>query len=206
MNSDLKEWFNGKGEEFLREIGVKEGDVVLDVGCGGGSYSIPAARLVGKSGAVYAVDKNREALDTLSNRAKAEGIDNIILVNMLFPDEAAEDLREGVEIHAESREGVEIHAESIDVALIYDVLHYLDKEERDALYRKVFKLLRKSGILSVYPKHSRIDWPLWHLAGLDPEDIAKEIEKNHFYLTRTVNNDLIHDESCNRGTVLIFGK
>ena len=40
------QWENSGGVDFLRIIGVKESDVVIDFGCGPGKFCIPAARLV----------------------------------------------------------------------------------------------------------------------------------------------------------------
>ena len=43
MEIDIKEWLNGEGENFLKDIGIKKGDVILDFGCGDGPYAIPDA-------------------------------------------------------------------------------------------------------------------------------------------------------------------
>ena len=56
--------------KMLSEVGVGEGQSVLDFGCGSGTYSIPAARLVGDFGRVYSLDVNRGALDKLSRKAE----------------------------------------------------------------------------------------------------------------------------------------
>jgi len=34
MEIDIKRWLNRKGEVFLKDIGIKKGDIVLDFGCG----------------------------------------------------------------------------------------------------------------------------------------------------------------------------
>ena len=46
-----------KPEEEIRKLGLKEGQKILDYGCGIGSYTFPAAKLVGEKGRVYALDK-----------------------------------------------------------------------------------------------------------------------------------------------------
>ncbi|MFI5262580.1 MAG: hypothetical protein ACHQZR_08515, partial [Candidatus Limnocylindrales bacterium] len=43
-------------EERLRVSGVGPGQIVLDYACGPGYYTIPAARLVGPAGHVFALD------------------------------------------------------------------------------------------------------------------------------------------------------
>ena len=54
MNADIKKWLEKDGEQFLRKIGLKEGQTVLDFGCGEGHYAIPAAKIVSNKGKVYA--------------------------------------------------------------------------------------------------------------------------------------------------------
>jgi len=42
-------------ETILSEAGVKPGEVVADIGCGTGYFTIPLAKHVGKRGKVYAL-------------------------------------------------------------------------------------------------------------------------------------------------------
>ncbi len=77
MNNPSKEWLIDHAEEVLREIGIKEDEIILDFGCGSGTYTIPAAKLVGEKGLVYAVDKDKKELDNLIYKAKSAGLNNI---------------------------------------------------------------------------------------------------------------------------------
>jgi tRNA A58 N-methylase Trm61 len=43
-------------DAILSEVGVKPGEVVADIGCGAGFFTLPLAKYVGKSGKVYALD------------------------------------------------------------------------------------------------------------------------------------------------------
>lgn len=52
----------------LERIGIQAGANVLDFGAGSGSYSIPAAQLVGPTGEVYAAD-----IHPLSIRQRLKG-------------------------------------------------------------------------------------------------------------------------------------
>jgi ubiquinone/menaquinone biosynthesis C-methylase UbiE len=65
-------------EKILSLIGLREGMVFADVGCGEGYFAIPAARLVGPRGKVFAGDINAEAVERLRERAAVEGLGNII--------------------------------------------------------------------------------------------------------------------------------
>ena len=42
--------------DILRNIGIKEGMSVLDIGAGPGFFTIPAAKIVGPNGRVFALD------------------------------------------------------------------------------------------------------------------------------------------------------
>jgi ubiquinone/menaquinone biosynthesis C-methylase UbiE len=64
-------------EEILSSIGVVQGMVFVDMGCGDGYFALPAARRVGRSGRVYANDVNDEAVERLRQRAAQEGLDNL---------------------------------------------------------------------------------------------------------------------------------
>jgi ubiquinone/menaquinone biosynthesis C-methylase UbiE len=64
-------------ERLFREAGIGEGMRVLDLGCGMGDVAMIAARLVGPSGRVVAVDLDAFVLANASQRAKAAGFENI---------------------------------------------------------------------------------------------------------------------------------
>ena len=65
-------------KEVLEKIGLKEGDKVADLGCGGkGYFSLQSAKLVGNKGMVFAVDVLKSVLTGVENEAKAEGISNL---------------------------------------------------------------------------------------------------------------------------------
>jgi len=63
--------------EVLERIRIRRGQSVLDFGCGSGTYTIPAAKIVGEQGRVYALDKDKEALDELMQKAESTGLRNI---------------------------------------------------------------------------------------------------------------------------------
>lgn len=56
---------------------VKKGQVVADLGCGPGYYTIPMAEIVGSEGKVYAVDLGKHSIRTLEKKAKKHGYRNI---------------------------------------------------------------------------------------------------------------------------------
>jgi SAM-dependent methyltransferase len=58
-------------------LGVAPGKNVADIGAGSGWFTVRAARRVGDSGTVYAVDINPEAVRYVENRAEKEQLHNI---------------------------------------------------------------------------------------------------------------------------------
>jgi ubiquinone/menaquinone biosynthesis C-methylase UbiE len=66
--------------KLLEALAVRRGQTVCDMGCGNGYYTIELARRVGPRGRVLAVDIQPEMLHLLSERAKAEGLKNIELI------------------------------------------------------------------------------------------------------------------------------
>jgi ubiquinone/menaquinone biosynthesis C-methylase UbiE len=73
---ERREWQNP--EAILRETGLKLGSTFVDVGCGDGFFSIPAARTVGQKGRVYCVDVSSGAIDILKENARMAGLENLI--------------------------------------------------------------------------------------------------------------------------------
>jgi ubiquinone/menaquinone biosynthesis C-methylase UbiE len=188
MGTDIEQWLEGDGEVFLKDIGIRKGQLILDFGCGVGHYTIPAAKAAGKQGKLYAVDKDREALDKLTQIAESKGLRNIFI------------------IRASGRLKIDMKDESIDTVLLYDVLHYMRPQERRKIYNEVYRILKIDGLLSVYPKHHKWDESLWNLADMELEDVIKEIESANFYLKRKCFKTLIHDDNYDKGFVLNFIK
>jgi len=167
-----------EGEKFFKKIKIKEKNVILDFGCGQGTYTIPIAKVVGKEGKVYALDKDEYDLNELIQRAKLINLKNI----------------ETIKTSGELK--IPIKDEFIDVVLLYDVLHdyYFSLSERKKLLREVCRVLKPNSLLSVYPKHMEL------------EKIRKEIENANFYLEDKYFKTLIHENRYTDGYILNFRK
>jgi ubiquinone/menaquinone biosynthesis C-methylase UbiE len=66
-----------KPHTTLEAAGLKPGQKVLEVGCGPGFYTIPAARIVGAEGMIYAVDVNPLAVKRIETKMRKYGMENI---------------------------------------------------------------------------------------------------------------------------------
>ena len=95
-----------RGDLLLRELGLRQGMNVADVGAGTGYYSRRIAPLVGPAGVVYAVDVQPEMITMLSDLAKKAGLRNIKPV-------------------LSSEDNVKLPEASIDLVIMVDVYHEL---------------------------------------------------------------------------------
>jgi ubiquinone/menaquinone biosynthesis C-methylase UbiE len=115
-------------ETILNRLEVKPGMQILDVGCGPGRLAIPAARRVGPSGQVTALDVQAEMLRRAREKAVANQCDNIRF------------------IHAAIGAGA-LPAGVFDRAILVTVLgEVLNKDEALA---EIFATLKPGGILSI---------------------------------------------------------
>ena len=158
----MEKWQTKNGVGFLKKVGIKPGQAVLDFGCRVGHYTIPAAKVVGNKGIVYAVDKEQQALNELEQKAVHLNLKNIRILN------------------TSGRIQIDLENDSIDVVLFYDVLHYHEKKERKKLYAEAHRVLKQDGLLSVYPKHNLEDNPTMEFKNLSLGEIKEEIQNSKF--------------------------
>jgi ubiquinone/menaquinone biosynthesis C-methylase UbiE len=127
-----RNWLSRHSAQVLEKVGIGENCVVLDFGCGSGTYAISAARLVGAGGKVYALDRNRMALERLKRKARKEGLKNIETI-------PSSNLETG------------LRDRCVDFVLLHDVVHLID--ERMTLLAEMHRVLRPGGQVSLYPMH-----------------------------------------------------
>jgi ubiquinone/menaquinone biosynthesis C-methylase UbiE len=65
---------------MFRAMGLKDGDVVADLGCGTGWFARRMARVVAPRGTVYAEDIQPEMLELLEQHVAAEGVKGVVPV------------------------------------------------------------------------------------------------------------------------------
>jgi len=188
MISQMTAWEKSKGIKFLKQIGLKKDFVVLDFGARVGHYTIPAARLVGTKGKVYALDKDQAALNDLKNKAKYLSLKNIEIVKsndeieLDFPDDY------------------------FDAVLLYDILHYFDTDQRRILLTEIQNRLRQKGVLSIYPKHIAEDYPMMELKNITRQELIKEIEGCGYKFFKKICDTISHDDFLNYACVINFVK
>jgi ubiquinone/menaquinone biosynthesis C-methylase UbiE len=112
---------------LLKAGGLRPGQKVLEVGCGPGFFTIPAANIVGDEGIVYAVDVHPRAIERVKEKIQKEGVKNVTPIlanasNTTLPDQ------------------------SIDLAFMFGLPHIVDGREN--LLSEIHRILKPGGILS----------------------------------------------------------
>jgi len=166
---------------MLRQIGIRRGQTVLDFGCGSGTYAIPAAKIVGGQGRVHALDKDKEALDELMQKAESAGLKNI----------------ERMDTSGEL--GIALADESVDVVLLFDVFHsfyFPQAEDRRRLLGELYRIMKPSALIAISV------WP--NLIEPGTED---EIKNADFRLDKEVSEALTnYSKDLGTRSILNFRK
>lgn len=77
IDPERRKWQNP--EAILADIGLKPGFTFIDIGCGGGFFTLPAARMVGRRGKVYGLDVDARSITRLKELAAKKGLKNLNL-------------------------------------------------------------------------------------------------------------------------------
>lgn len=146
-------------DHLVRELNLRPGDRVADLGCGTGAYTIALAREVGDIGQVYAVDVHREMLHTLAGTLEKQNLLNVEVV------------------WADIEKGIPIDAYSLDAVVMSNILFQLG--DIDAALTYVAKILKPEGELLV------VEWSQSH-GGIGPhadhvvtEEKAESLAQKH---------------------------
>ena len=188
MKKKIKDWIEKNGISFLRKIGIKPNQIILDFGARNGNYTIPAAKIVGKNGLVYALDKNKDRLDELISISITNRLKNIKIIN------------------TKGELKIPLKDKIVDVVLLYDVIHLVGKNDsstigdRKKLYKEVYKIAKNNALVSIYPNHLTTHTDISSI-----KEIKKELEE-YFQFEKEFSITLIHDDNFINGKVLNFRK
>lgn len=116
---------------ILRDVGIKPGFIVLDYGCGPGSYIIPVVQLVGQSGKVYALDIHPLAIESVKGIVAEKRLPNVETIQS--------DCKTGLSDN------------SVDVVLLYDIFH--DLGNPNAVLTELHRVLKPTGFISFSDHH-----------------------------------------------------
>lgn len=117
--------------DILKEVGLKQGFHVLDYGSGPGGYVLPASKLVGETGKIFALDIMPIAIKMVKDIVAKNGLKNVETILSDCP--------------------TGLPNESIDAVLLYDAFH--DLEDQTAVLEEIFRVLKPDGVLSFSDHH-----------------------------------------------------
>lgn len=139
----------------LANLDIQNGMSVVDIGTGSGFYAIEAAKKVGSTGRVYAVDVQKDILDRIKNNAATLGLRNI----------------EIIWANAEKIGGTKLREACAQRVIVSNVLFQVEK--KDDLVLEIKRVLRPNGKVLV------IDWS--QTSPLSPKTIVTKEQATLFF-------------------------
>jgi len=149
-------------QEVMDELGLKAGSTVADIGAGRGYFTFRLAERVGSGGRVFAVDIDENDLRRLGNRAKDQGLLQVVTVSSAPNDPRLE-------------------PSSVDAILVVNAYH--EMRDYDAMLQAMFRALRPGGRLAIIDEGSEPGKPRssYHSSHEIPESLVREdAERNGF--------------------------
>ena len=132
-NPDRERW--DKIGENIYQLGIKEGDSVIDFGCGPGYFTFKFADIVGETGRVYGIETNEQHINFINDYIQQHQIAN-------------------VRVHQYQADGwgldQPVKADIIFLCSLYHILYvtFTDKE-RDLFIEHIKRYLKKDGRLII---------------------------------------------------------
>ncbi len=120
----------------VNSFSIENGSIVIDFGCGPGSYIEGTSRAVGDTGKVYAVDVHPLAIKSVKVKVKKKNLNNVNpVLSTGYP--------------------VDIESQSADVIFALDMFHHVQDDE--AFLRELRRLLKPNGTLFIESGHQAIN-------------------------------------------------
>ena len=156
----------------LKVFGLRESNIVADLGAGTGFYSIPAGRIVGR-GKVYAIEIVQDFLDVIKNKVKEAGLSNVEIIWG----------------NVEKKGGTGIGDSIVDAVIASNVFFQVEDKEQFVL--EVKRILKPGGrvLLIDWSEDSFVIGPKKSV----PFDKAREMfEGKGFVFERDINAEAHH--------------
>ncbi|MFL2479608.1 MAG: methyltransferase domain-containing protein [Verrucomicrobiales bacterium] len=151
--------------EMVKELKLKPGMSVADIGSGNGYHTLMMAEIIGNKGTAYAVDIQPEMLQMLEKRANKAGMKNIKSIENRYWD-------------------TDLPESSIDFALMADVYHEFSHPEQ--MLSSIRRALKPQGIVSLLEfREEDPKVPIKPEHKMSKEQVIKEMTKNGFKLSRS---------------------
>ena len=143
MDSRLRHWLFDP-MKTLQGADIQPGQIVLEVGCGSGFFTIPAAQLIGNQGCLVAMDVLSAFIDRVTIKVQAADLKNVRVIKRDALDTG-------------------LDAESIDTILLFGVIPS-PALPLNRLLPEMHRILKPEGTLAVW---------LFPIAGWVPRSILR---------------------------------
>ncbi len=150
-----------KPHEVIQALALKPDAVVADIGSGTGYFAVRFAHMVPK-GKVYGLDTEPDMVRYLAERAKREGLRNLV--------------------SARAQPGDARLPEKVDLAILVDVYHHV--EDRERYFSRLRGSLKPGGRVAVID--FRMDSPIGppKSARIAPDQVKAELARSGYRLDR----------------------
>jgi demethylmenaquinone methyltransferase/2-methoxy-6-polyprenyl-1,4-benzoquinol methylase len=129
MGSRVRQWLFDP-VKTLQGADIQSGQTVLEVGCGTGFFTIPAARMIGEQGCLVAMDASSGFIEQVSKKVKNAGSKNVRIVK-----------RDALDTGLETA--------SIDKALLFGVIPF-PLLPLNRLMPEMHRVMKPEGTLAVW--------------------------------------------------------
>jgi ubiquinone/menaquinone biosynthesis C-methylase UbiE len=155
LNSPLRRLVHSPRRLLAPHVGP--GDTALDLGCGGGFFTVELARLVGPEGRVIAVDLQPEMLDFTREKVAKKG------------------LLDRVTLHRCREDDLGLAGVEADFALAFYLVH--EVPDRRAFLAQLAGLLKSGGrFMMIEPRHHASPEVLDEITG-EAEQVGLSVER-----------------------------
>jgi ubiquinone/menaquinone biosynthesis C-methylase UbiE len=158
----IRDFFKPR-KDIVKEADIREGLLVLDYGCGSGSYITAVAELIGKSGKIYALDIQPFAIEMVEKIAATKQLENVETI--------LSDRKTG------------LADDSIDRVLLYDVFH--DLTDPDGVLEELHRVLKSGGILSFSDHHLKENEIVSRLTKTEYFTLLRKGQKTYSFIKAT---------------------
>ena len=156
-----------RGDLLMRELALRPGMVVADIGAGTGYYARRMSPMVGTAGTVFAVDVQPEMIAMLTDLAKKAGLANIKPV-------------------LGAADNVKLADASIDLAIMVDVYHEL--EWPFEVIESIVRALKPGGrVAYVEYRAEDANVPIKPVHKMTEAQVRKEASQHALIYERTAN-------------------
>ena len=156
-----------KPDLVLDHLELQAGNIVADIGSGGGYFSLRFAEAVGKEGTVFAVDTNSGFLEFIKENAKEKGLNNVKTV-------------------LTSEDSLSL-PEKVDFMFMRNVCHHIPN--RTGYFGKLKNYLKEGGHIAILEYRKANHFTFHGLFGhyVPKEEIIEEMNQAGFQLEKDLD-------------------